>query len=178
MPPNRLDWADAYARQGASDLRVYKQWLAVNGVPVCHKLHYLQMACEKLAKAYLLRYSSASEESLRTSHVAFPSFIEAYYASARVRHSYIGRTAQLKSVKRGLRNIAREIEKLAPAVDRKQTPSNAEYPWESHGRVIAPCDYSFPNLSSLWLYKGTGTGMELRKVVEDALSDLGVAPLP
>jgi len=176
VPPSRLDWAEAYARQGASDFRLYKQWLVIDDIPVCHKLHYLQMASEKLAKAYLLRYSSASEELLRTSHKAFPVFIQAYYSSIRVRQSYRGRTAQLTSVRTGVHNIAREIEKLALAVDPQQTPSNAEYPWDAGGRVIAPCDYSFPNLSSLWLHKGTG--VELLKVVEDALSHLGVTPLP
>ena len=49
--PSRTDWALAYARQGHSDFAIY-QLLALRGVAVCHPLHYLQMACEKIAKAY------------------------------------------------------------------------------------------------------------------------------
>lgn len=47
------------------------------------------------------------------------------------------------------RTLAREIEKLAPATDRLATPENAEYPWESEDRVIAPSRYEFPSLDLL-----------------------------
>jgi len=47
------------------------------------------------------------------------------------------------------RAIAREIEKLAPAIDRTTAPENAEYPWERDERVVSPCHYAFPSLELL-----------------------------
>jgi hypothetical protein len=51
----RLAFADAFYRQAWSDWQAYKLLAEADGLPRCHALHYLQMACEKLAKAYRLR---------------------------------------------------------------------------------------------------------------------------
>jgi len=66
-----------------------------------------------------------------------------------MKEAYRGRAAQLREVTRLARALAREIEKLAPAVDRAGSPENAEYPWESGDEVISPCGYSYPRLSLL-----------------------------
>lgn len=41
------EWARAYALQALSDLEV-RDRLAVAGAEKCHRLHYLQMAAEKV----------------------------------------------------------------------------------------------------------------------------------
>jgi hypothetical protein len=46
-----MTWRDAFLKQAHSDYSVYKKLNELR-LPLCHKLHYLQMATEKLAKAY------------------------------------------------------------------------------------------------------------------------------
>ncbi|MGA6980922.1 MAG: hypothetical protein WCC95_04355 [Candidatus Sulfotelmatobacter sp.] len=52
MPATDQDWARAYAKQALSDLDA-REKLESAGVHKCHRLHFLQMAAEKLCKAYL-----------------------------------------------------------------------------------------------------------------------------
>lgn len=70
----RDDWARAYARQAASDWTIYRQLAAAPEVPRCHALHFLQMAAEKVAKAYRFRDTKTAEEQLLTRHVAIEEF--------------------------------------------------------------------------------------------------------
>jgi len=69
------------------------------------------------------------------------------------------------------RAIAREIEKMAPAVDRTNAPENAEYPWEQAGQITAPCKYTYPGLDLLRLPGGRA----FLKLVKKALDDFEVA---
>jgi len=170
MPACREEWAKAYAQQSASDFLVYEELSAHSAalnIDQCHRLHYLQMALEKIAKAYEFRDRETSEDKLRGSHVAFSKFIGAYLASPRVKEEYRGRDAQLTRFTQSARNLAREIEKLAPAVDRKQSPQNAEYPWEWDDKVEVPCHYKYPNLSSLQ----EPAGLNLLKLMKEAIVD-------
>lgn len=50
----RSAYADAFIRQARSDWQAYLV-LERSQVSSCHYLHYLQMVCEKVAKAYRLR---------------------------------------------------------------------------------------------------------------------------
>ena len=76
--------AKAYALQSQSDFRVYRLLMQSTGLPEtdlpgveeCHSLHYLQMACEKVAKAYRLRDTLGFSEENLYSHVAFSGFIQ------------------------------------------------------------------------------------------------------
>lgn len=65
------------------------------------------------------------------------------------------------------RKLAREIEKLAPAVDREISPANAEYPWLDDGRVIVPCEFAYPNLT---LLRERG-GRTFLRLLESAIAD-------
>ena len=49
MPPSRDEWGSAFALQSRSDWRVYERLAAEPQISACHELHYLQMACEKIA---------------------------------------------------------------------------------------------------------------------------------
>ena len=51
----RRAFAEAFIAQARSDWIVRRVLTEREGVDVCHELHYLQMVCEKLAKAYRLR---------------------------------------------------------------------------------------------------------------------------
>jgi hypothetical protein len=147
--PSREAWAVGFATQSRSDWQVYGRLAADQQIPACHELHYLQMACEKIAKAYRCRDTAANLEDLLKRHVGFAKFMGSFLASPSIKEAYRGRDAQLRQVSRLARTLAREIEKLAPAVDRAGSPENAEYPWETGDDVISPCEYSYPRLSLL-----------------------------
>lgn len=46
------EWASAYARQADADFTTFETLQSLP-LPQCHKLQFLQMACEKLVKAHL-----------------------------------------------------------------------------------------------------------------------------
>lgn len=147
--PSREEWAVAYHRQGRSDWTLFVELQGRADMPACHALHFLQMATEKLAKAYRFRDSSADADALLTSHVGFPRFLNAFLLSPQIRAEYEGRHAQLESIRRDFAPLARAIEQLAPAVDREAVPGNAEYPWELGEGVVAPVDHGFPEVGLL-----------------------------
>src|SRR6185312_13020935 len=63
-------WAVGFARQADADFRgweLFEQHPQAVAAP-CHKLLFLQMACEKLCKAYLLRANICSPATVQTSH--------------------------------------------------------------------------------------------------------------
>lgn len=138
------EWARGYARQADADLRAWELYethpaaLAAG----CHKLMFLQMACEKLCKAYLIR-TGTPPEALQASHgyVAKPLPV--------VIRDYMSRLSR-RPVKMGgvlthVRHLAGEIEALNPAVRRDgRRPDNCEYPWEDAAGVLqTPLDWNF-----------------------------------
>ena len=162
--------AKAYAFQSQSDFRVYRALLQsadLLEIEECHRLHYLQMACEKIAKAYRLRDTiSFSEEDLY-SHVVFSGFIQTLLKAPQIKDRFRANDAKRRHLERYARSFAREIEKLAPAVDRTQTPANVEYPWVEEQVVLIPCQFSFASLSKL----KDADGREFLKLIEIAITD-------
>ena len=61
-----VEWSKAFGRQAAADFKMFKL-LQAQPVPECHKLQFLQMACEKLVKAHLCG-SGTPLASLHISH--------------------------------------------------------------------------------------------------------------
>jgi len=149
MEPHRTDWAEGFLTQARSDWAVFERLLICKGVEPCHALHYLQMACEKLAKAYQLRNTDADAAELMKRHVGFERFVNAWLRSPTIKARYEGRDEQLQQLIKHAKQLAREVEALAPAADRVQRPDNSEYPWADGAKVVAPCLYAFPNLSLL-----------------------------
>lgn len=49
-----MNWAQAFARQAESDLNAREILVQQAGLPACHALHHLQMACEKICKASMI----------------------------------------------------------------------------------------------------------------------------
>ena len=148
MPP-REAWAAACFTQDAEEWTVFLQLHARRDMPVCRALHYLQMATEKLAKAYRFRDTDTATEVLRSSHVGFRAFLKDYLNSPRIRDAYKGRDAQLRRIRRDAEKLARAVEQLAPAVDRIGRPGNTEYPWEDGINILIPAYFNFPDLSLL-----------------------------
>jgi hypothetical protein len=142
MPASDQDWASAYAKQALSDLDA-REKLESRGADKCHRLHFLQMAAEKLCKAYLT--ASNGHNKIRKTHAYIernlPIIARNFYRAA----NNAGIPAWEISE---IRKIARQVEVLAPACDDGGTrQDNSEYPWEdAQGDVRVPSEYNFPNL--------------------------------
>jgi hypothetical protein len=142
MPATDQDWARAYAKQALSDLDA-REKLESAGVHKCHRLHFLQMAAEKLCKAYLA--TSNGHDNVRKTHAYvernLPLIARHFYRAAN--NSMISRWEISE-----IRKIAHEVEVLAPVCDDGGTrQDNVEYPWEDpQGNVRTPSEYNFPNL--------------------------------
>ena len=169
----RSNYAAAFYRQAQSDWEVYLRLTQMLDVPRCHELHYLQMACEKLAKAYRLRDLDADVDDLATKHAGFMKFINAFLRSPRLFSEYKGKLSAHQAICKSAAALARGIEKLAPAIDKLHSPANAEYPWESGDRVVVPCEYGYPDLSLL----NAPGGRAFLKLVERALREYEILTL-
>lgn len=161
----RVRLADAYAEQSRSDFRVYNEHL--RGAEECHRLHYLQMACEKIAKAYRIRDLVALGSHDLYSHLAFSMFIVGFLKNPQIKVRYVGRDAQRRQIERYAHVFSVEIEKLAPAVDREQTPANVEYPWTAGAAVFVPCRHAY----SVSRHLGEQSGRDFLKLIEIAIEE-------
>jgi hypothetical protein len=142
MPATDQDWARAYAKQALSDLDA-REKLERTGAHKCHRLHFLQMAAEKLCKAYLT--TSNGHENVRKTHAYIernlPLIARNFYRGANNSRIPAWEISEI-------RKIARQVEVLAPACDDGGTrQDNSEYPWEdAQGNVRVPSEYNFPNI--------------------------------
>jgi hypothetical protein len=102
---------------------------------------FLQMACEKLVKAY--RCGEGADPSSLFSHAVLKSKLPAVLRQVAVKRGFSGRTA--RSVFNFVNQMASEIEILSPSVNREEKrPDNCEYPWEDQvGKLRVPMDWSF-----------------------------------
>jgi hypothetical protein len=134
-------WATGYARQADADFKTFEAMQSLP-IPDCHKLHFLQMACEKRAKASLCG-EGMEPAALRTSHAYVAGTLPVVLRQQAVFVNFTGGKAQ--AALSHAQRLAHEIEVLAPAVDRDgQRPDNCEYPWENaNGNQQSPLDWSF-----------------------------------
>jgi len=145
-------FANAFYRQAASDWQAYKTLAATPDLARCHSLHYLQMACEKLAKAYRLRDTASDVDEIVSKHTGFAKFINSFLRSPALVAEYKGRDAQHQSVCADAAKFAREIEK---------------YPWQRGDHVLVPCEYDYPALSLL----SAAGGRSFLKLIDRAFRD-------
>ena len=130
-----------FFRQASSDWRMF-QWLRsrVNRrlCEVCHALHYLQMAVEKLSKSYFLRAGP-----IRHSHKYFSKFWRALLTANRVRRALgYGNSEAYRNRLLLAEGLAARIEELAP--DLAGQGPNTEYPWPEPDYQHAPAGFHFP----------------------------------
>ena len=148
MPRQELRdrWGDAFARQAVSDKRAYES-LCAAGLPSCHRLHYLQMFLEKLCKAlrWADRIAADGPPELLRSHGVIAKVLP---TAVREHRSRAKHRALRRDEMRQMRDLCREIDLLAPAVDADgKRPDNCEYPWPGthQGRAVVwtPCSWTF-----------------------------------
>ena len=135
------EWSLAYARQASADFNTFDLMQSLD-VPDCHKLQFLQMACEKLVKAHRCVTGTPAED-LQSSHVGVAVHLPRVLRQQAVFLNFGGMRA--KEVLARAKALAREIELLAPSVRRGgQRPDNCEYPWEdSDGCLRSPLRWTF-----------------------------------
>ena len=137
-----MDWREAFLLQARSDFAVLIK-LNKSAVEDCHRLHYLQMAAEKLGKAMLSRPGSMLPPV--TTHAAFARMLQVLKSSPEVRrHLGFNDPAIFKRYIDSLLPLAERIERLAPALAGMKQP-NPEYPWADAvvGEVFAPAAFAF-----------------------------------
>ena len=142
-------YARAFIRQANADFDTYRRLCRTGEVPLCHRLQFLQMSCEKLSKADLCRRGSDPDD-LATSHAYIASTLPMIAREFLRRHK--GKSfGDGKPLIRLVGLLAREIELLAPAVRAgEQRRDNCEYPWQDrNGDVRAPVDHDFSRLNLL-----------------------------
>lgn len=158
-------YQELWWQQAQSDYEVFALVRGI-GQPQCHSLHYLQMATEKLAKAYFWREGRPRPKS----HVGFVQFLRFLGA---VRQEERERLAGLFSFNRfldfqkrikTLLPIAYDLERLAPSLANEGP--NPEYPWPHTQPEVAPAKYNFP----IWTALTSGSGRDLMRVVHIAIA--------
>ena len=161
-------WSIAFARQARADLKSRVALSRTPGIPRCQHLHFLQMACEKLCKAFLCT-SGSDPADLLTSH-RYIAKVLPQIAKRRLGLKKGRYPRDSSQFVRDIRLLARLIELLAPAVDDNgRRPDNCEYPWEDkQGNLQVPIEYAFPNLSLLHQLSGA----RLLKIVEKTVDEL------
>jgi len=146
-----MKWRQAFLKQAISDYSVFKE-LNKSQFPLCHKLHYLQMATEKLAKAYLCSPNGGPPPKI---HNAFVRFLKVSKGRPEIRRKlgYDNNYNAYNSYIDNSLETAEKIEKLAP-VGGSHERLNPEYPWlDTSNSIICPACYSFPEFSKLELVK-------------------------
>ena len=152
-------------KQAQSDHALFIQMRRA-GVHQCHLLHYLQMATEKLSKAYLWRSGHAPPKN----HTGFVRFLR----SLLDRRGDLDRIAivlsfqrqqDLDSWARHSLTLAYSLQNMAPA--EAGNGPNAEYPWPHEAPVFCPAGYEFPLWDQLM---NTGQGRKMQTVIARAIS--------
>jgi hypothetical protein len=157
------EWAKGYARQARADFETLEKLRSIDAVPECHRLLFLQMACEKLTKAHLCQAGS-NPADLQSSH----AYIAKNLPIIIRQQISLSKPKNARWVLGHSEHLAREIEMLAPAVQRGgQRPDNCEYPWEDEGGLLhVPLDWTFTPSNLLH----AAAGRTFLKLVHEAIA--------
>ncbi len=173
------DWTTAFARQADADLRAWElyQEYPRAAAAECHKLQFLQMACEKLCKAYVIRAGIHAPADVQGSH----GFIVKHLPS--IMKQEIANNQEFPKnrswVMSQIRQLCGEIEILNPAMKRgNRRPDNCEYPWESGARVVSPLDHKFFPTQLLTASHGRTFLRLLRRAINALLYSTSSPPDP
>ena len=166
-------WASAFARQARSDLSAFRATYGDGRFAICHSLQFLQMACEKVAKAYLCA-SGSDPDSVQGSHAYIRKVVPAIARDQLGVHPKPQGRFQ-RPVQR-INRLAGEVELLSPSVDdERRRPDNCEYPWEDRaGKIHVPAEWSFESgFPSFYRSKHPDEGLNaLLKLLETAIHEL------
>lgn len=159
--PQALWWKQAHA-----DFSIFSL-LRRSAAHECHLLHYLQMATEKLSKAYLWRSGCTPPRT----HAGFVRFLKAILDRRAADLIWISKTLgfarpeDLDHWVGSVQPLAYSLQNIAPAMAGEGP--NPEYPWPHASPVDCPAEHSF----SLWAQlRDTGQGRKLIEFIERAIA--------
>ena len=145
-----MTWRESFFEQARCDYAQYRVLNASKG-STCHQLHFLQMATEKLAKAFLCAPSNTPPAK---THYAIVQVLNASKGRPEFRKAlgYEGNYHAYCAYIDSLLEIAEGVEKLAPVG--ANTKVNPEYPWkDDDGEVQCPARYAFSEFERTKLVK-------------------------
>jgi hypothetical protein len=138
-----VTWREAFRQQALSDYDVFRQLKKLPQLPVCHRLHYLQMATEKLAKSFLLVGDGALNKK---SHLVLVPFLRLLVNRPDIRPLLTWGDDPRRFtayMRKWIIPIAEQIQNLAPGGSHDDV-MNSEYPWiDGRKGVICPAAYAF-----------------------------------
>jgi len=147
------EWCRGYARQADADFQTFSA-LRPLPVPECHKLKYLQMACEKLAKAHLCG-EGADPATLQQSHTYVAGTVPVILRQFAPFVKLTGKRAA--EVLRHAKYLCQEIEVLAPAVKRGGAgPTTANTPGAMQAGLFISHSIGLLSPRSCWLWPVDG----------------------
>ena len=136
-----MTWRKAFLRQAETDYLLFCE-LNEHKKPLCHQLHYLQMATEKLAKAFTC---GPNNNPPKASHPALVRFLQISKGRPDLRRDLgFQNNSTFRAYIDSLLPLAEKIENLVPEGNHLNKP-NSEYPW-SNGHVLSPLDYNFKTI--------------------------------
>ena len=155
-------------RQAQSDYDIFELLRKYN-VPTCHQLHYLQMATEKIAKAYFWRSGKPPEKLTHRVFVQFLRDLKSPAGAGERIANLLGfkREQDFKNWKREALVLAYELENMAPSL--ANDGPNPEYPWPSNQPKYAPVTYHF-NLWNKFANPHTSNDRLILKVIKLAIN--------
>ncbi len=152
--------------QAASDHELLNL-LRREGMGICHQLHYLQMATEKLSRAYLWR----NAKPIKKSHAGFGLFMRLLTQVSETQQQEklaqifaFGRFEDFQNWVRSALPLVYEIERLAPSLANEGP--NPEYPWPTAVPTVSPIKYGFPVWKQL---TESATGRQLMSIIARAV---------
>ena len=117
--------------------------LKEDDVPECQRLHYLQMATEKLAKGFLTQPGGPRYPKV---HDAFARFVKKFAKlnlNLQRACRFEGNPAAYARCLDGLGDLAQKVEDLSPEGGDHPNP---EYPWEQNSLILSPLTHSSSDL--------------------------------
>lgn len=134
-----MNWKEGFYCQAESDFKTY-QILNRNKVAVCHQIHYLQMAFEKISKAHL---APSGNRRPKPDHRVLNKFIDRIKTNSLFCKKLGYTNSQFSAIINQIRPIVDFLESVIPRADQEEVVS-AEYPWKNiRTGVVAPCLYDF-----------------------------------
>jgi hypothetical protein len=161
-----MTWRDAYLAQAEADYAMYQR-LTTDGASKAHdQLHYLQMACEKLAKAALIPQGQ-SPGPFGGTHTALVAMLRNLRWGRRPRQYAHVDKSQWRQMLDEILPAAQTLENLAPAA---RCGRNVEYPWEvAGGVVLAPCNDPWEGRDDP---RASDQGKKLLNVIASVFADI------
>lgn len=140
-----MTWRNAYFVQAQNDYQIFREFKKRTDIAMCQKLHYLQMATEKLAKAFMSAPAGGPPPRV---HTVIVGFLRMTKNRPEIRRQLgFGFDQQAYGLYiNGLIEVAEQIERLAPVGNEER--ANPEYPWiDGGGDVVCPVHYTFPEFT-------------------------------